>query len=221
MYVNIIGTDGDVVDITEFGNSSLCEITTALSTQTSTISTITSSTTIASTTSTTSTTATLLPHTSTVSAMTATNPATITTTTATTPTPSTTTTKTTTTSTDVDNIDNHIVSAMSPTVSRVPQICRCPCNKVGDPAVKNMTVAETLEAVKQLKQELAVDISELSSTIRKKISAPDERPSSKGIGALGIVMLTGILCMLVAADASVLVRDFKNGFRNLGILKEI
>ena len=87
--------------------------------------------------------------------------------------------------------------------------------------MKNITTVQLMEAVKQLKQELAVDKSELSSTIRKKTSAPDERPSSKGLGVLGIVMLTGIGCMLVAADARVLVRDFKNCFRNLGILKEI
>ena len=82
-----------------------------------------------------------------------------------------------------------------------------------------MTVADTLEAVKQLKQELLVDKTKLSSTKRKKISAPDERPSSKGIGVLGIVMLTGVLCMLVIVDAPVLVRDMKTLLQNVGILK--
>ena len=58
------------------------------------------------------------------------------------------------------------------------------------------------------------------NTTRKKTSAPDDRPSSNGLGVLGIVMLTGILCMLVVADASVLVRDMKTLLNNIGILKQ-
>ena len=86
--------------------------------------------------------------------------------------------------------------------------------------MKNMTVAETFEAVKQLQKDLLVDKAELSSFKRKKISAADERSSSKGIGALGIVTLIGVLCMLLISDSPVLVRDFKNLLQNIGIRKE-
>ena len=113
-----------------------------------------------------------------------------------------------------------IASTTTPTVSTVRSTCRCPCNKVGDPALNNMTVAETLKVVKQIKQELMVDKSELSSTKRKKISAPDERPSSRGLGALGIVVLISILCMLIIGDAHAFGRDFTNCLRNVRIFKQ-
>ena len=121
----------------------------------------------------------------------------------------TTTTEATTTST---------TSTISTTVSTVPSTCPCPCNNVGDPALNNITTAQLMEVVKQLKQELAVDKSELSSTKRKKISTPDERSLSKGMGVFGIVMLSGMLCLLVVADSDVLVRDMKTFLRNIGIL---
>ena len=83
-----------------------------------------------------------------------------------------------------------------------------------------MTIAETLALVKQHRQELLVDKSKMSSSKRQKISAPDERLSSKGIGVLGIVMLVGILCLLVIGDAPVLIRHFKTCLRNVWILKQ-
>ncbi|XP_071087392.1 fibropellin-1-like [Haliotis cracherodii] len=65
--------------------------------------------------------------------------------------------------------------------------CGCPCY-----LNSNLTDQDLAVKIAWLKSWLLLDKSKLSSTIRKKISVPDERPSSTGIG------FSGITCLIAA-----------------------
>lgn len=71
------------------------------------------------------------------------------------------------------------------------------------------------EKVAQIQKKLAVNVTTLSSTIRKLTSAEDRRPSATGIGILGIVIITvtcGSVCLM---DAATLFRDLKTLTENV------
>ncbi|CAG2228271.1 unnamed protein product [Mytilus edulis] len=76
--------------------------------------------------------------------------------------------------------------------------CVCPCDFVS----KNITAEMLQNRIDELKRILTVDKTTLSSYIRKHTSAKDERPSSKAIGSMGILLLTLTICFIVLIDLS-------------------
>ena len=65
-----------------------------------------------------------------------------------------------------------------------------------------------LERLRQINDFLRIDKKSLSSTIRTKISAPDERPSAANIGYFGIVVIISSILIIVACDAATLLQIF-------------
>ncbi|XP_052091479.1 uncharacterized protein LOC127728247 isoform X3 [Mytilus californianus] len=94
----------------------------------------------------------------------------------------------------------------------------CPCNceykdKLDFWAAQNQTnhtmeeLREILAPVLQkLEKELKVDTRNLSSTVNKRISAKDSRPSAQKLGMLGIVFLSLIVGGIILADITSLPR---------------
>ncbi|KAJ8297574.1 hypothetical protein KUTeg_024105, partial [Tegillarca granosa] len=80
----------------------------------------------------------------------------------------------------------HLVSSSSSTQVTTTQastsrMCGCPCSKTGN----------------------------LSSSIRKKTSAKDDRPSSTGIGSVGIVFFVIVFGGLILSDVTALYQHLK------------
>ncbi|OWF34652.1 hypothetical protein KP79_PYT11421 [Mizuhopecten yessoensis] len=63
-----------------------------------------------------------------------------------------------------------------------------------------------------LKEETKVDEEMLSSTIRKRTSASDPRPSSTYVGFVGVVLLSAIFVPLLTADLSRVIIALKSWF---------
>lgn len=91
--------------------------------------------------------------------------------------------------------------------------CMCPCNMVHTP--KNFTDEELTKNIEETKKKLAVNKEQLSSSIRKKISVKDDRPSAKAVGSVGVVILAVCFGLLIALDYLTLTRHI------LGLLREI
>lgn len=91
--------------------------------------------------------------------------------------------------------------------------CMCPCNMVHTP--KNFTDEELTKNIEEMKKKLAVNKEQLSSSIRKKISVKDDRPSAKAVGSVGVVILAVCFGLLIALDYVTLTRHI------LGLLREI
>lgn len=89
----------------------------------------------------------------------------------------------------------------------------CPCNMVHTP--KNFTDEELTKNIEEMKKKLAVNKEQLSSSIRKKISVKDDRPSAKAVGSVGVVILAVCFGLLIALDYVTLTRHI------LGLLREI
>jgi hypothetical protein len=64
----------------------------------------------------------------------------------------------------------------------------------------NITTKVLSQKITEIKNTLTVTKASLSSTLRKKTSAPDSRPSSAGMGALGICVIVIVITALVAGD---------------------
>ena len=60
-----------------------------------------------------------------------------------------------------------------------------------------------------------MDKSNLSATTRKKTSAPDHRPSARGLGAVGIIVIVTVIVSIIALDLTILIRDVKATARRL------
>lgn len=76
--------------------------------------------------------------------------------------------------------------------------CVCPCDFVSN----NITAEMLQNRIDELKRILTVDKTTLSSYIRKHTSSKDDRPSSKAIGSMGILLLTLTICVIVLIDLS-------------------
>ncbi|XP_063436190.1 mucin-5AC-like [Mytilus trossulus] len=72
--------------------------------------------------------------------------------------------------------------------------CTCPCNNF------TMTEDELIRKIALLKLELAVDRKQTNKYKRSLTSASDDRPSSKYIGTIGIVVLVVICTLIVLMD---------------------
>ncbi|XP_055996039.1 uncharacterized protein LOC130046855 [Ostrea edulis] len=93
----------------------------------------------------------------------------------------------------------------------VCQRCQCPCerlktqNFITDPQVLE-------ERIEEIKAKLEVEKAKLSSTIRQKTSASDERKSVQGIGmALGVGVITFIFSIIICSDLPLLYRHIRYG----------
>jgi hypothetical protein len=60
-----------------------------------------------------------------------------------------------------------------------------------------------------LREELTLDIRNLSAKVNKKISKPDSRPSSMASGFLAIGLLCAVLAAIFITDIPKLLRDLK------------
>ena len=67
----------------------------------------------------------------------------------------------------------------------------------------------------EIQRHLAVNVSKLSSTIRKLTSAEDSRVSAVSIGYVGVGILISILASIVFIDSTRLIRDLKKLFCNI------
>lgn len=74
--------------------------------------------------------------------------------------------------------------------------CLCTCTDDG----VNLTMAILQSRIETRKKLLTVNKSSLSSTIRKKESANDSRPSAKGIGAVGVLFIVFVFGGIVFMD---------------------
>nr|XP_034338772.1 cell wall integrity and stress response component 2-like isoform X2 [Crassostrea gigas]XP_034338774.1 cell wall integrity and stress response component 2-like isoform X2 [Crassostrea gigas] len=90
------------------------------------------------------------------------------------------------------------------------QGCACPTNCV--PVSNTVTINSTEELnakIAELKKEIEVEKSTLSSNIRKKTSADDPRPSAKTFGFIGVIIISVVLGGIVALDIPRLVIGLK------------
>ena len=91
--------------------------------------------------------------------------------------------------------------------------CQCTCS----PQL-NLDDPDELEKLKPkldaMKKELLVEKTSLSNTKRRFLSAPDDRPSSKYIGTIGIAVLVIVGLALVSPDLVQLCRWFLHKFKN-------
>lgn len=69
---------------------------------------------------------------------------------------------------------------------------------------RNYTSSELSKVIEKMKKELIVNKEQLSSTLRKKISVKDNRPSSQSIGSFGVVIIVFVFALLLAADVMIL-----------------
>ncbi|KAL4217782.1 hypothetical protein ACF0H5_022520 [Mactra antiquata] len=84
--------------------------------------------------------------------------------------------------------------------------CMCPCGWV---LVQNYTKKEIEEKVLELVKKLTVSKDQLSATIRKKISASDDRPQATTVGTVAIVWLGVMVGAIIILDISSVIRDVK------------
>ena len=82
----------------------------------------------------------------------------------------------------------------------ISNVCKCNCEKV----TKNVTVtqSEIDGIVEKLKSELTVESTDLSSSVRKKTSAKDERTSAQVTGSVGVafLVLIGLIPVILDMD---------------------
>lgn len=78
--------------------------------------------------------------------------------------------------------------------------CPCHCSKIYHPNLNINLTAEEKEKIKEMKKNLTVEKSTLSSTVRKLICAEDDRSSSQTIGVLGACFLAVTFGLVIIAD---------------------
>ncbi|VDI16947.1 Hypothetical predicted protein [Mytilus galloprovincialis] len=93
------------------------------------------------------------------------------------------------------------------------QSCRCICKTEN----VNTTISkeEKAEIAANISKELSVNVETLSSTIRSKTSAKDDRPSSASIGYIGVILLVTVFGGLIILDLPGFVTVVKLRFYDL------
>ncbi|XP_061178305.1 limulus clotting factor C-like [Saccostrea echinata] len=89
--------------------------------------------------------------------------------------------------------------------------CKCPCDRVrSQNFIKDPVVLQN--RIDKLKKELKVKMEKLSSTLRRKTCAKDERQSSTFVGSvLGGVIITFVVVIIVLSDIPLLLRQIRYG----------
>ncbi|XP_052251351.1 uncharacterized protein LOC127858336 isoform X1 [Dreissena polymorpha] len=91
--------------------------------------------------------------------------------------------------------------------------CYCPCAWVAEP--KNYTQNEIQTMVAAIQEKLKVSLKNLTSTYRKLNSMPDNRPSAKAVGVVGMIFLVLTLGTIFVVDIGNIIRDLKTLCDNL------
>ena len=114
-----------------------------------------------------------------------------------------------TTDGDVTTTDDDVTTTQVTPVTR-GRCCRCvkdPAPSGGVPAVTKEEKAKVEEEAKEaIRKELTEDKKTLSSYVRTKESSKDERPSSKFVGYVGIVLFAVVFGFIFGLDAITFVR---------------
>lgn len=87
------------------------------------------------------------------------------------------------------------VSTLVYETEEISSKCSCIC-----PSTTNTSIDELQEKLNEIKDDLAVTKTSLSSSQRKKICAPDARTSSTRIGILGLCVIIGIFLVVIVND---------------------
>lgn len=87
------------------------------------------------------------------------------------------------------------VSTLVYETEEVSSKCSCICS-----STTNTSIDELQEKLNEIKDDLTVTKTSLSSSQRKKICAPDARTSSTRIGILGLCVIIGIFLVLIVND---------------------
>ncbi|XP_012946789.1 hemicentin-1 [Aplysia californica] len=77
-------------------------------------------------------------------------------------------------------------------------LCKCMC--IANSTTVEISRQEIHLVTSEIERNLSVDHTHLSSTVRKRTSAPDERKSSVSTGSGAIVMLSLVFCAIVIPD---------------------
>ncbi|KAJ8319755.1 hypothetical protein KUTeg_001342, partial [Tegillarca granosa] len=83
------------------------------------------------------------------------------------------------------------------TTENVSTECFCPCSNMQN---SNISEKELAEFIDKIKKELTVDSKTTNAYIRTLTSADDHRPSARGVGSLGLVLLVVTLLFFVSGD---------------------
>ncbi|XP_022339722.2 uncharacterized protein LOC111134708 [Crassostrea virginica] len=86
------------------------------------------------------------------------------------------------------------------TATTTSSTCICPTNCVVSYTATINSSEELNAKIAEIKKEIEVEKSTLSSNIRKKTSADDPRPSAKSVGCIGIVIIAIVIGGIVALD---------------------
>ncbi|XP_078336822.1 uncharacterized protein LOC144626486 [Crassostrea virginica] len=86
------------------------------------------------------------------------------------------------------------------TATTTSSTCICPTNCVVSYTATINSTEELNAKIAEIKKEIEVEKSTLSSNIRKKTSADDPRPSAKSVGFIGIVIIAIVIGGIVALD---------------------
>lgn len=94
--------------------------------------------------------------------------------------------------------DRTSVSAGVSTLDNITEVfsqCLCICT-----TQSNISTDVLQQKISQIKKNLTIAKTSLSSSVRKKISAPDMRQSSFTMGIMGMCVIVGTLIALTASD---------------------
>ena len=81
--------------------------------------------------------------------------------------------------------------------------CTCDCSVYFNSTI--LTPEELETKLQEIKSILTLEKNSLSSAIRRKISAPDDRPSARSIGAVGVAVLVSVLLAIIAMDIDIFI----------------
>ncbi|XP_056009258.1 uncharacterized protein LOC125651353 [Ostrea edulis] len=106
-------------------------------------------------------------------------------------------------------------STSATTTASSPNNCTCPPGCIVKYNSTIYSMEELNAEIAEIKKELEVEKTTLSSTIRKKTSADDPRPSAKTFGYFGIIIIVFVIGGIVALDFPTLVIELKTAAENL------
>lgn len=102
-------------------------------------------------------------------------------------------------STNVNKVTKTYKEVTDVTTKESAQYCDCKCKVVSKMTFEDLPVVIQKEIV-EMKKNLTVPKKSLSSYIRAKTSAPDDRPSAQRIGSFGIAMLIASIFTIILMD---------------------
>ncbi|RUS87635.1 hypothetical protein EGW08_004620 [Elysia chlorotica] len=81
-------------------------------------------------------------------------------------------------------------------------ICVCSCLSPEFPSSQAELEVYKLQTKEKIVRQLHVDTTTLSSTVRRKSSAEDQRPSAQSVGYLGVMLMALCFSFIFALDIS-------------------